>query len=226
MSYRRTWLVVGVMLAVLWLFVRRVRLTPVRIAKELLIGLAIGMPVAYSVRRFYDPRIDVARGVRAFPYFIVYLVLFLKELVRGNIDVAYRVLHPDMAIAPDVVEFPLRVQTDLAIVTIANSITLTPGTLTMDYDSDRNALYVHAIAAEDRESIVAPIRRWEDYALVLFDEPLSPGDTTPVPEQVADGTDRPETGDGPDPGTDGESGRGDGGAGESPDPDGGENDTR
>jgi multicomponent Na+:H+ antiporter subunit E len=51
----------------------------------------------------------------------------------------------------------------------------------MDYDDDRNSLYVHAISGNDRETVVAPIRRWEDYALVIFDEDLDPGDPVPDP---------------------------------------------
>jgi len=84
-----------------------------------------------------------------------------------------------------VIEFPLRVETDLAITTIANSITLTPGTLTMDHDDGRNALYVHTIDGRDPEAVVEPIRQWEDYALVIFDERRSPGDPVPDPERVA-----------------------------------------
>jgi len=88
-----------------------------------------------------------------------------------------------------VIEFPLRVETDLAITTIANSITLTPGTLTMDHDDDRNALYVHTIDGRDPEAVVAPIRQWEDYALVIFDERRSPGDPVPDPDRLARRTD-------------------------------------
>ena len=74
-----------------------------------------------------------------------------------------------MPIRPDVIAIPLRVESDAAVTTIANSITLTPGTLTMDHDAATNTLYVHAIAAKDRESVVSPIRTWEDYALVIFE---------------------------------------------------------
>ncbi|RLM31505.1 Na+/H+ antiporter subunit E, partial [Haloarcula sp. Atlit-120R] len=69
----------------------------------------------------------------------------------------------------------------------ANSITLTPGTLTMDYDDDTNTLYVHSIDGSDLDGILEPIRRWEDYALVIFDEELKPGD--PAPQAQANGED-------------------------------------
>ncbi|MFB6154749.1 MAG: Na+/H+ antiporter subunit E [Haloferacaceae archaeon] len=172
----RRWPVNGVVLAVLWLFVRGVTLTPARLVEEFLIGLAVGVPVAFAVRQFYTPEVDVVRVVRVAPYAVLYVLVFLWELVTANLDVAWRVLHPDMPIDPAVVEVPLRVETDLAITTIANSITLTPGTLTMDYDGDANALYVHSIDGSDREAILDPIRTWEDYALVIFDEELKPGD--------------------------------------------------
>ena len=180
----KRWPVVGVTLAVLWVFVRGVTLEPTLLLEEVLIGLAVGVPMAFVFRRLYNSSFDVPRALRAVPAAVIYAVLFLWELLTANVDVAYRVLHPGMPIDPDVVEIPLRVESDLAITTIANSITLTPGTLTMDYDADRNTLYVHAIATDDPASVIAPIRRWEDYALRIFAEPRAPED--PVPDPVPD----------------------------------------
>jgi multicomponent Na+:H+ antiporter subunit E len=170
----------GVLLALLWLFVRGVALDPMAVIGEFLIGLALGLPIAFALRRFYTEQTALGRNLRALPYSALYVGVFLKELLTANVDVAYRVLAPGMKIDPDVVVVPLRVQTDAAITTIANSITLTPGTLTMDYDEEANALYVHGITGRNREAVVEPIRTWEDYALVIFDEERKPGD--PVPE--------------------------------------------
>lgn len=179
----RRWPVIGVTLAVLWLFVRGVALTPTRIVAEGLTGLAFGLPLAYLLRRFYNPEIQLVPAIRAIPIAVVYVVLFVKELITANVDVVYRVLAPSMPIHPDVIEIPLRVETDLAVTTIANSITLTPGTLTMDHNAKTNTLYVHTISAKDRESVVAPIRRWEDLALRIFPEDTSPSDPAPSPGQ-------------------------------------------
>ena len=176
----KKWPVMGVLLAVLWLFVRGVALDPMAILGEFLIGLALGLPIAFALRRFYTEQTALARNVRALPYSTLYVAVFLKELLTANVDVAYRVLAPGLKIDPDVVVVPLRVQTDAAITTIANSITLTPGTLTMDYDEETNALYVHGIIGRNRQAVLDPIRTWEDYALVIFDEERKPGD--PVPE--------------------------------------------
>ncbi len=174
----RRWLVNAVVFAVLWLFVRGVPLEATRIAEEGLIGLAVSLPVAFALRRFYAGP-PTARTLRVLPYAALYVLTFLKELLVANLAVARVVLSPSMPIEPAVVEVPLRVQSDAAVTTIANSITLTPGTLTMDYDADANALYVHSISAEDAADVLGPIRNWEDYALVIFREDLSPGDPVP-----------------------------------------------
>lgn len=187
MKLRRT-ILATVLLAVLWLFVRGVPLSLRVIAGELLIGLLFGGVIAFLFRRLFRGKADVGYGIRAIPYALFYIGAFLVELIKGNVDVAYRVLSPSMPIEPAVIYLPLRVQQPVAISTIANSITLTPGTLTMDYDESANALYVHTIAGRDPDAVVAPIRRWEDYALVIFDEERSPGD--PAPEvRVGGGTD-------------------------------------
>jgi multicomponent Na+:H+ antiporter subunit E len=164
--------------------VRGVELDPSLVLGEFIIGLGFGLPVAYLLRRFYVPEVDIAGVFRAVPYAVVYLLLFFRELLTANIDVAYRVLSPSMPIDPDVVEVPLRVESDIAITTIANSITLTPGTLTMDYDNETNTLYVHSIAADDYDALVGPIRAWEDYALRIFDEEADPS-TDPPPRPSA-----------------------------------------
>ncbi|PSP71493.1 cation transporter [Halobacteriales archaeon QH_8_67_27] len=179
----RRWIGIGTGLAVVWLFVRGV--TPETVVGEFLIGLAVGLPVAFAFRRFYLPELAVGARLRGLPYAGVYLANFLWELLTANLDVAYRVLAPSMPIEPDVIEVPLRVETDLAITTIANSITLTPGTLTIDYDADRNSLFVHAIDGRDHDAITDPIRTWEDYALRIFDEERDPGDPVPDPDRRA-----------------------------------------
>ena len=175
-----TWPAVAVVLAVLWLFVNGVPLAPAPIAGQFLLGLVLGVPIAYASRRFYWTEARPLRFVRVSPVAARYVAVFVWDLIVANLDVAYRVLAPSMPIEPRVIVLPLRVRSDVAITTIANSITLTPGTLTMDYDSERNALYVHAIDGRDPAAVVRPIRRWEDYALVIFDEAVDPAEAPPA----------------------------------------------
>lgn len=176
----RRWPFTGLTLAVLWLFIRGVELTPERLAEEFVVGLVVGLPIAFVAQRFYAPSTPFDRRLRVLPYTLLYILAFLSELLTANVDVARRVLSPSLPIDPEVFEVPLRVESDVAITTIANSITLTPGTLTMDYDAETNSLYVHSIDGSDRQGVLAPIRNWEDYALVIFDEKRDPTDSVPA----------------------------------------------
>ncbi|QCC60121.1 Na+/H+ antiporter subunit E [Natrinema thermotolerans] len=182
----RTWPVVGVVFAVLWVFVVGQPLTPISLLRGFLSGLIVGLPIAYVFRRLYGRRLDLGRGVRALPYAGLYLGAFTRELLWANVDVAYRVLSPGMPIEPEVILVPLRVESDVAVTVIANSITITPGTVSLDYDDETNALYVHGVNGRNPEAIAEPIRTWEDYALEIFAEDASPDDE-PRPIVVSGG---------------------------------------
>jgi multicomponent Na+:H+ antiporter subunit E len=70
-------------------------------------------------------------------------VVFLWECIKANIDVAYRVLHPAMPIRPGIVRVKTTLKSDLAKMLLANSITMTPGTISVDIIDDY--LYIHWI---------------------------------------------------------------------------------
>ena len=185
----RRWLAAGLLFAVLWLFVSAPKPTIQGLVTTFLVGLAVGLPVAYVFRRLYSEEIDIRQTLTSVPYILLYALVFLKEVVIANLDVAYRVLVPGRALEPQVILVPLRVETALGVTTIANSITITPGTITLDHDPDENALYVHMIDSRDPEAVVEPIRQWERYALRIFDEQRSPDD--PAPEITVHPPDHP-----------------------------------
>lgn len=175
----KRWLIAGIAFAVLWVFVNGTTVTPRSLLGTFLVGLAVGLPVAFVFRRLYDEKFDITRPVTAAPSIAAYALVFVKEIFVANVDVTYRVLSPGMPIEPQVIYVPLRVQTDLGVTTISNSITVTPGTVTLDYDPDENALYIHIIDGRDPDAVVEPIRQWENYALTIFDEERSPDDPPP-----------------------------------------------
>ena len=100
---RRRWPAVGLAFAVLWLFVIGVSpgAHPVRsLVGSLLVGLTVGLSVAYVTRELYSDVSPFTRSIRAVPAAVLYLVTFLYELVTANVEVAYRVLAPSMPIEP------------------------------------------------------------------------------------------------------------------------------
>ena len=76
---------------------------------------------------------------------------FVWELIVSSIRVAWDVLTPSAHRAPGIIAVPLSARTDAEIAWVANLITLTPGSLSLDVSSDRTILYVHTLFADDPE---------------------------------------------------------------------------
>ena len=83
--------------------------------------------------------------------------LFAKELILSALKVAWLVLQPRINIRPAIIAYPLTVTTDAQITLLANMITLTPGTLSVDVSADRRTLYIHAIDVASKEALIGDI---------------------------------------------------------------------
>ena len=108
--------------------------------------------------------------IRVF-WFLVYIPVFFYYVIRANLDVVYRALHPAMPIKPGIVKIKTNLKTDSAITALANSITLTPGTLTVDLTDD-GYLYVHWInvKSDDVEEATRSIaQRFEYFLQKIFE---------------------------------------------------------
>jgi len=101
----------------------------------LLVATFLGVVYPDGMVKMLDPR-------RWF-FFVIYVPYFLFWCVRANLDVAVRVIHPDVPIRPGIVKVRTTLTGDMARTFLANSITLTPGTLTLDVDGQD--FYVHWI---------------------------------------------------------------------------------
>lgn len=88
---------------------------------------------------------------------LVLLGLFARELVLSAVKVAWLALQPKLRLRPAIIAYPLTVTTDVQITLLANLITLTPGTLSVDVSDDRRWLYIHAIDVASREALVGSI---------------------------------------------------------------------
>lgn len=88
-------------------------------------------------------------------------MLFVYELFLSASRVAVLVLRPDLHrhLRPGIVAFPLTATRDAEITLLANLITLTPGTLSVDVSEDRKFLYVHALSVRDRDALISDIAR-------------------------------------------------------------------
>ena len=95
-----------------------------------------------------------SRGLRIFSprrlvHLAIYLPVFFWEMLKANFDVAWRVVHPRMPIRPGIVAIKTELDSDIGKLFLANCITLTPGTLTMDVRGDY--LFIHWINVKDED---------------------------------------------------------------------------
>lgn len=103
--------------------------------------LAAGALIALLVTLVARPRLSIFSGIRltlgAPLHLILYLKVFIVALIKANLDMARRVLSPSLPLRPAVVEVKTQLQSELGRLLLANSITLTPGTLSVDLRDDR-----------------------------------------------------------------------------------------
>ena len=117
------------------------------------VGALLALVIGTFLGGLYPDHMHRVLNIRRWFYLLIYLPYFLYYCIIANIDVAVRVIHPDVLIKPGIVKVRTTLTSDLAKTFLANSITLTPGTLTVDIDGQD--FYVHWInidtdSAEER----------------------------------------------------------------------------
>ena len=124
---------------------------------NLIVGLVASIITSAVFTRFFIINVYKLVQPKRYFWFFIYLVVFVWECIKANIDVAYRVLHPAMPIRPGIVKVKTSLKSDLAKMLLANSITMTPGTISVDIIEDY--LYIHwiYIKSEDPEVYTAII---------------------------------------------------------------------
>ncbi len=112
--------------------------------QELIAGVVVAaIGATITSKLFPVKQVKLFHSPIRFFWFLLYIPYFLYYLVIANLDVAYRVLHPELPIKPGIVRFKTNLKSPLAKTVLANSITLTPGTMTVDVvDQD---MYIHWI---------------------------------------------------------------------------------
>ncbi len=127
-------------------------------ALNLLTGFASGYFVLWAARPLMGLRGKKTRYFRALPQGFLLTAFFLKELVKSCLIVARDCVAPRPNLHPAIFKMPLDVRSDAEIVLLANLITLTPGTMTLDVAEDRGFLVIHSIYAQDPEALVAELK--------------------------------------------------------------------
>ncbi len=138
--------------------------------EELIVGILVSLTLSFALIKNYKKIGLPGITIKKIWFFIVYIFVLAKEVVVANFDVAYRVIHPKMPINPGIVIIKTELKQDLAKMILANSITLTPGTFTLDVSDD--TLLIHWInvktdKVEEATKIIG--EKFERYLKVIFE---------------------------------------------------------
>ena len=113
--------------------------------QELVAGCVVAFIVSLLAGKFLLSSDRSGNLFKRIGYGIIYIFKFLWEMAKANLHVAYLVLHPKVPIKPGIVKIKTKLKNPAALTVLANSITLTPGTLTVDIDPEKQSLYIHWI---------------------------------------------------------------------------------
>ena len=119
--------------------------------QHILVGILVAGFVSFMTGDMFVKRPYVFKHATRYLWFLYYLPFFIWECFKANVDVAYRVIHPNRPINPGIVKVKTNLKSDTALTFLANSITLTPGTLSVDIDEEAGFLYVHWIDVKDKD---------------------------------------------------------------------------
>lgn len=134
---------------------------------NLILGFIIAILINYFFFYLFGPSPSSIKQPFLYPLRLtLYFISLLWEIFKANIDVATRVLDPDLPIRPEIVEFKTKLSSQLAKTFLANSITLTPGTLTVDIANDR--FFVHCLTNFHKQELLS--RKLEGMVSNLFKE--------------------------------------------------------
>lgn len=133
------------------------------------LNLLVGLIFGYITLVLIEPQLDSLKGYPArVPRFIGFIGFFLKELIQANLRVAFDIVTPPWHMKPGVIAMPLSARTEMEITMVANLISLTPGTLSLDVSDDRKVLYIHAMFLDNEEELRRNLKEMEHRALELF----------------------------------------------------------
>lgn len=137
--------------------------------QDILIGFIVSLVLAFVVSRYLSFSFDLRILFKASIFVCIYIPVFLYRMVLANLDMARRILSPKIPLNPGIVKVKTKIKSKMGKLTLANSITLTPGTMSVEVDEDN--IYVHWIDVQgkgDEDYTEAISGRFEDILGGIF----------------------------------------------------------
>jgi len=130
---------------------------------EVILGSIVSAILSIILANYLDLKIDWKFPIKLLKFLVIYIPVFIWKLILANLDVARRVLSIKIPLNPGIVKVKTDLKSDFGKLTLANSITLTPGTLSIDIEDDY--IYIHTIdvkgktESENQANISGPFEK-------------------------------------------------------------------
>jgi multicomponent Na+:H+ antiporter subunit E len=144
-------------------------LTDIKSYQEIIAGIVIAFIVTLLAGQFLVTTEKSRNILRRFFYLIIYLFRFIWEMVKANFHVAYLVIHPLLPIKPGIVKIKTGLSKDSALTVLCNSITLTPGTMTVDVNQETKEIYIHWIDVKETDEVKASNEIGQKFEKILME---------------------------------------------------------
>lgn len=136
---------------------------------EVTCGVVVVIIVSLFGAKAYSQLGFPSLSIKMVLFLLIYAVVLFWEIIKANLDVAYRAVHPKMPIKPGIVTIKTELKSDIAKTILANSITLTPGTFTLDVIGDKLLIHWINVKTDNIDEATKLIgRRFEKYLRVIF----------------------------------------------------------
>lgn len=154
-------ILINIVIAIIWMLLQN-DFSGVQFA----IGYVVGLVMLFFMRRFLRQDYYFRRVFA----FIKLMGLFIYKLILANYDVIKIIIKPKMDIEPGIIAVPTKLKSDWEKTLLANLISLTPGTLTMDFSEDGQTLFIHSIHVPDKDEAIREIHESFERAILEVTE--------------------------------------------------------
>lgn len=129
-------------------------------------NLALGFLLGFGILLFADRATEQRQYMTLLLRMLDFALFYLADLILANVRMAYAVIFPSRTIRPGIVAIPLDAKTDTEIMLVANLISLTPGTFSIDVSTDRRTLYIHEMYIDDVEMLRNDVKRHYEFRVL------------------------------------------------------------
>lgn len=134
---------------------------------QILLGLLLGWAIPVFTLKFWPERVRIHRPLTL----VRFIALVVYDILVANITVARLIIAGQRALKPAFVKVPLELRSDLGISLLANTVSLTPGTVSAWLSPDRRSLLVHGLYVKDPQALIAEIKgRYEKPLKEIFEQ--------------------------------------------------------